>query len=135
MLIQESEVSIKRIEEILKGAFVEIAASSDDHLLAKGENISISIGIDHERKFIRLYFMTKLQYLNMAEACQACNLANNSLVNVKFYVEIHEGSVILICDRDIPYERNLVAYHIVSALRMFDTVVVHAIRNVFSNYL
>lgn len=135
VLIPEDDVNIAVLNEYLRRAFMNVSEPHEGSFMTLGSLVNTQIRLDEGKKDIHLIFVQKLQYLNMAEACQACNTANSTLAYVTFSIEIDNGSVMLLAISTLDYKHGIIAPHLHRAVLVFEKVVEQALRSIFAKYL
>lgn len=134
MLLFEDQVSLPTVRDLLLNGALKAGPLEGDTFMVFGDMVNAQVRLEEEKKIIHLVFLQKLQYLSMAEACHSCNTANSTLSYVRFSAEVDVG-IYLQAHATVDYAKALVASHLVRGVILFEQVVEHAMRRIFTKYL
>ena len=127
-IIAEDEVTTENLEGLFKRAFFSAKIDEDERLVIGTESIRrIFVGVDEDRKLLKYMAAFGLKEeapLGLKHAF--VNRMNHRVIFPRFSV-VEERSDVLIADYFLTFEGGILAFQIVSALRLFSRVVRGAI--------
>jgi len=123
-VLTREELTIPRLHEVYKAAFMNPEIGADGDIKLELENIKVFVKIEAEKKIMRLYALfgtkpgtTRQQVLELA------NRINDGLVMLRACYPAAFPSVALWLDHDLDIEAGMTAEDIVSETRRFRTVI------------
>ena len=138
MLYDEQQVNLTTLVNILKNAFFNVSDIEEDRFKIIVDEFPIYIKFDVEKKRIQLSSLDRLKEHTpnlYSELLEAVNTSNRSLINVRSYVEIYEGSIFLTVEQDISYSKGLIIEQFIELLRLFDKIALAVYRNHISSVI
>lgn len=127
-IVSEQEMSLSKLEDLFKGAFLRAEREKEDELVIRDESgVKTFIKLDPGKKLITFYSLWRLQE-RFPEAAQLklANGLNNGLIFVRFSVPIPN---ILWCDHQFFYEGGVLPYQIIYAYKRFVSVCIGAVQS------
>jgi hypothetical protein len=123
-VLTEDKVNIAKIKEIIESAFLKATLDNDGDLIVHTDNgPRVIISVDEDRKLIRFLLI----YDNESGWFKAehTNRMNDSYIFARFSVPDQGDRVDI--DYFLPFEGGVIAYQLISALRIFARVAPAAI--------
>lgn len=127
--ILEKDVSVGTIQQVFKNAYMKTSLDKDGDLWVEVENnFKVMIQIDSSRKLLnyRLTFGFKKPEADTKKLVFA-NKMNSEIIMARFSVPESDAST-LVVDYFLPYEEEVPAFQIVSAIRLLAGVSIKAVR-------
>lgn len=127
--IVESEVTPENIRELFSRAFYSTHLDDDGDVVVNAEPISVFITISKNNRLLKYSTYYEIDETAPLEPKLAfVNKMNDHVVFSRFSIpEDHEDT--LAADYFLPFGESISSFQIVSALRLFASVVVNAIRD------
>lgn len=127
--IVESEVTPEKIRELFSRAFYSTRLDDDGDVVVNAEPISVYVSINKGNRLLVYSAYYKVDETAPLESKLAfVNKMNDDVILCRFSIrEDHEDR--LVADYFLPFGENISSFQIVSALRLFASVVVNAIRD------
>lgn len=120
--LNESEVTVNRLDSLFKSAFFSCSVDSDGDLKVEDSGILIFIRIDPERKVITYNSLWRLKPGGLGsneKKIAFANQLNNDYRLVRFSVPKPEA---LWCDYQLLYEGGINPFQIINSCRVFSRV-------------
>jgi hypothetical protein len=129
-IIDEGEVSIEKIENLFKKAFIKAKTLEDREVWVETEStIPVKIEVYTERKMIKFQSSTGIKMAAPnSEKHKFVNKLNGALL-VRFYIY---DDCIIVGDYYLPYEGGITAFQIVNVYRIFSKVFIGILRDVYT---
>lgn len=116
-MLQENEVTIDRIENLLKDALMPCARDAGGSLRYDDDGVKTFIKVDADRKMVVMFSIWRLkESVPMEKKLAWVNELNKRLVLAKFQIVQRET---LGCDYQCRYEGGLSPVQLVSTIRFF----------------
>lgn len=127
-IIAEDEVTTENLEVLFKRAFFSAKIDEDDCLVVSTENIrSVFVEVDEDRKLLKYMAAFGLKEEAPLESKHAfVNRMNDRIIFPRFSV-VEKRPDVLVADYFLTFEGGILAFQIMSALRLFSRVVRDAI--------
>ena len=127
-IIEEDEVTTENLEALFKRAFFSTKINEDDCLVVSTENIrSVVVEVDEDRKLLKYMAAFGLKEEAPLELKHAfVNRMNDRIIFPRFSV-VEKRPDVLVADYFLTFEGGILAFQIMSALRLFSRVVRGAI--------
>lgn len=120
-VLNESEVSVKKLESIFKAAFIQCSIDRDGDLAIESGGLKVFIRVNPEKKIITFVSLWRLKQgiFNDMKKLSLINKLNDQYILVRFCIPKPD---ILYCDYQLLYAGGIVPAQIVSTYRIFSLV-------------
>lgn len=127
--IVEGEVTPENIRDLFSRAFYSTHVDDDGDVVVNAEPMSVFISINRDNKLLKYSTYYQVDENAPLESKHAfVNKMNDDVIFCRFSIpENHEDT--LVTDYFLPFGESIPSFQIVSALRLFASVVVNAIRD------
>ena len=127
--IVESEVTPENVRDLFSRAFYSTHVDDDGDVVVNAEPMSVFISINRDNKLLKYSTYYQVDENAPLESKHAfVNKMNDDVIFCRFSIpESHEDT--LVTDYFLPFGESISSFQIVSALRLFASVVVNAIRD------
>lgn len=101
------------------------------------KHVPVEVNVSNERKYIKLEIVQRLNNISIEKATEITNKINSERLLARFFcVEIEDrDAVLMVADYYLSFDRGLIAYHLVNALKFFERIVVGCVRENFMDNL
>jgi hypothetical protein len=123
-VITREELTIPRLHEVYKAAYMNSEIGTDGDIKLELENIKVFVKIEAEKKILRLYSLFRCkENATRPQVLELCNRINDGLVMLRAACPAAFPMLALWLDHDLDIETGMTAEDIVSETRRFRTVI------------
>jgi len=125
-VLAESEVTTSNLDKLFKQAFFKTSLDRDGDLIVQSDGPRVIVTVDQEKKLVKFMAVYGLRQTAALEHKLALvNRMNNEIIYVRFSVPRED---LLVADYFLLFQQGILAFQLVSSLRLFARVVPAAIR-------
>ena len=114
--LEESQVSVPKLESIFKAAFMQCSIDKDGDLKIEDGGLKVFVKVNPENKVVTFFSIWGLKPGNDAKKMTFINKLNNEYRLVRFCMPRPDK---LWCDYQLLYEGGVIPYQIVNTCRLF----------------
>jgi hypothetical protein len=122
-IISKEELTIPRLMEIYKGAYMGAEVGADGDIKLELEGLKVFVKVEPEKKILRLYSLFGAKPgTNRQQMLELCNRINDGLVMLRASCPAALPQPALWLDHDLDTEAGLTGLEVVDETRRFRTI-------------
>ena len=130
-MIKEEDVTSESISDLFKSAFFKVSEIDESNQFTVGfDEIDVIVDIDDKRKWIRFWFLDRIDEKSYEEAIITANQVNEEKALVRFFVSKEEDSAYLVADYVMSYEMGVIPFQVVNMAKFFEKIGVDSAREI-----
>ena len=134
MQLTENQVSASSLADVFSSAFMDVSGLGPADFSVDGENLTIGVEVDSERKFLKFNSINRMNNIDLEAAAIISNRMNFEYVFASFAAVEHEGNIYYTSAYYMSYKKGIIKHQLVDNFKNFEKITLDAGRSELGQY-